>query len=432
MKDINLNKSSKNHREIDSSKKYAIKLNRKYAVFLKRKRLENNLTLEAMAQGICTASYLCRIENNIVDVSDEYYVALFKKLDIDYYSLREVKERSLFSELLKCYLLQELNDANTLISGALKTNYYVDVEFELMVLFDKIIKENYNEARIDIERINTKLDLLLDDELVFYLFLTALYAYKTYQGLFAFKQIVLLCEMELSFDTTFIYKYAILDLALDIFTYCNSLNMFFKYYYELNNDYFLSAYSSTSLKHQAQLTYNTFSYRRNDTSNNLYNIKLIVNDNYKNDIDYLIMMNYFRFEQYNDMFELAKTVNSGRSLALMSVVLLIKNDSNLLYEFNELLNKYDFLPHERLYESICTFIITYRKGVYTHTTKGYESFTLIKDIVKRLSDSYYDSFFLNICVKLLLDVAHICGKYKEALKVVNDYMKIRDKVPFYL
>ena len=58
--------------------------NFKYGTFLKRKRLEAKKTLEIISEGVCAASYLSRIENNLVEVDDEYYVKLFEKLNIDF------------------------------------------------------------------------------------------------------------------------------------------------------------------------------------------------------------------------------------------------------------------------------------------------------------------------------------------------------------
>ena len=44
--------------------------------FLKRKRLELGLKLEDLSEGVCSSSYLSRIENNVVEASETYYKAL--------------------------------------------------------------------------------------------------------------------------------------------------------------------------------------------------------------------------------------------------------------------------------------------------------------------------------------------------------------------
>lgn len=57
---------------------------------LKLKRTEMNINQEKLCEGICTPSYLSRIENNHVIADTEIYKLLFSELNIDYESLLEV------------------------------------------------------------------------------------------------------------------------------------------------------------------------------------------------------------------------------------------------------------------------------------------------------------------------------------------------------
>ncbi len=127
--------------------KKEIERKRKLAVFLKRKRLENHLTLEELCKGVCTVSYLSRIENNVVDVGDEYFTLLFKKLDIDYNMLKETKNDLVLDDILKAYLKNDLSLSVNITNEALNTEYYVDLEYELMVLYNNIMYERFQEAK---------------------------------------------------------------------------------------------------------------------------------------------------------------------------------------------------------------------------------------------------------------------------------------------
>ena len=51
------------------------------AKFMKRRRLELNRTLEDVSRGVCSPSYLSKIENCQVDVDPYYFQSLFEKLD---------------------------------------------------------------------------------------------------------------------------------------------------------------------------------------------------------------------------------------------------------------------------------------------------------------------------------------------------------------
>ena len=95
-----------------------IERKRKYATLLKRKRVENKYTLEDVSTGICTVSYLSRIENSLVDVDESYFISLFKKFNIDFNLLKEEKENEIFSELIKCYLQTDDELAINIISNS--------------------------------------------------------------------------------------------------------------------------------------------------------------------------------------------------------------------------------------------------------------------------------------------------------------------------
>ena len=56
----------------------------------------NNINQDTLAVGICTTSYLSRIENSLVDVDESYFISLFKKFNIDFNLLKEEKENEIF------------------------------------------------------------------------------------------------------------------------------------------------------------------------------------------------------------------------------------------------------------------------------------------------------------------------------------------------
>ena len=80
-------------------KKNAINAKEK-AAFLRRKRLEQGKKLEEVAEGICSVSYLSRIEKNQVEVNEEYYRSLFEKLDLNYDEVNENRNHDYLIDLL--------------------------------------------------------------------------------------------------------------------------------------------------------------------------------------------------------------------------------------------------------------------------------------------------------------------------------------------
>mgnify|MGYP000216019176 FL=1 len=93
------------------NKKYHIDLNENYqkelARILKAKRLEQGKSLEEVSKGICSTSYLSRLENNQVKLQDPYLKMLFEKLSINYDDLKQARKKNLFLDIIKKQLLQQ-------------------------------------------------------------------------------------------------------------------------------------------------------------------------------------------------------------------------------------------------------------------------------------------------------------------------------------
>ncbi|MEI3527268.1 MAG: helix-turn-helix transcriptional regulator [Bacilli bacterium] len=58
----------------------------------KSEEIEQGRKLEDIASGICSTSYLSRIENNQVKLQDPYLRMLFEKLDINYDDLKQERQ----------------------------------------------------------------------------------------------------------------------------------------------------------------------------------------------------------------------------------------------------------------------------------------------------------------------------------------------------
>ena len=391
---------------IESEKK------KRYATFLKRKRLEKKFTLEEVSTGICTVSYLSRIENNLVDVDESYFISLFKKFNIDFNSLKEEKENEIFNELIKCYLSDDDEKAISIITNALQTNYYVDLEYDLMILYDNIMKELYSEALKQILELNKKIDLLLETELIFYLFLSALYAYKTYQLAFAFKQIIVLCEMNIVYQT---YRYAIFDLALDIFHHMECHEQFFKYYNLIHTDSYLSFYPESALKHQAQLIY-IESITDNSNVNLILNeIKAKVNDKNKEEIEWIILKNMVKNGANVEALVYLSDLNpTPRLIALESILVLGTSEESFVKSLMQRRKQVNFRITDQCFELMYDVCISIKCNNDYLT-----AYDLMKKILIVQNKTTRFSFFLNIQINIFIEIALKCGRYKDGLKIIQ-------------
>lgn len=421
----------KNMLKVDNSPlNYNLSNAKIYTTFLKRKRIEKKLTLENLAEGICTASYLSRIENNLVDVNDNYFIKLFKKLDIDYFSLRETKDKEIFKSLLKCYLKKDFNEGISLVNEAIKTSYYVSLEYELMILFDSIFKGLYEDARNCIESLNKVCEELLNEELIFYLYLTAMYAYLTNQGVFAYKQIIVLCEMDYLDNEV---KWAVYDLALDVLFRVNQKELFFKYYYELMNESFTFLYPECAKKHKSRLNYYFVSLKLEQTTNRLFDTLVMIDEYYHNDIYELILKNYFRYNLFKEIDELSLTLKeNGFNLAILSLMCLRQRDYERIKHLEESLKVYTFTRYERSFEIICKYTVTLLNTKIYDREHVQLLYNLLKEAITSFISIYGDPFFLDELVNELLRLTRQTNRVKDIVKIILEYNEYKNKLPFVL
>ena len=396
-----------------------------YNNFLKRKRLEQHKTLEEVAEGICTASYLSRIENNKVNVDEDYYIYLFKKLDINFLELKETKDYKIFQDLLKLSLIGDYKQANNLILEGLSTNFYLETEYDLMLLNHLIIQNSYYEARSLILKLEEKIDIMLEEELLFYLILKSLLYYKMYEGIKAFKQILVLCE---GIPIIPIYKFAVIDVALDIFIYVGYHEIFFKYYQIIDTEDFRTFYPRSYLKHQAQKIYLEYSIRKDETYRKLCDLKL--SDSYVDVsyLDILMLKSLYRTHDVKYIYKILINLNYNSFVLAYEAILILKlKDESSFKHFLMMLKGHNFLSYEYYLELICKTVLMIKQNV-----EPISILEQIKELINLLKDKIYDKFYLDIFKIIYLEIALKLGKYKEACLKTLDMEKHPLVIPYLL
>ncbi|MFC7062477.1 helix-turn-helix transcriptional regulator [Halobacillus seohaensis] len=77
---------------------------------IKQHRKFKNLTLEDLSSGICSVSYLSKIEHNTINASDEIYRLLGKRLNIRLENLNEDFDEKIYTQLMKWHETIQLKD----------------------------------------------------------------------------------------------------------------------------------------------------------------------------------------------------------------------------------------------------------------------------------------------------------------------------------
>ena len=147
----------------------------KLAKFLKRRRMELGYTLEEVSEGICSTSYLSKIENCQVDVDDNYYHMLFERLNLEYETIVEHRMVPIYPEIIKAYLKDDRAYIESKLNGIVSNNAYCDTEIEMLVVVYNFVGGSLEEALSSIRKLELIKNTLSLDELLFLSFLNVVY-----------------------------------------------------------------------------------------------------------------------------------------------------------------------------------------------------------------------------------------------------------------
>ena len=201
----------------------------KLAKFLKRRRMELGYTLEEVSEGICSTSYLSKIENCQVEVDDNYYHMLFERLHLEYQTIVENRMIPVYPEIIKAYLKDDRAFIEAKLNGIVGNNAYCDTEIERLVVIYSFVSDNLEEASSSIRKLELVKNTLSLDELLFLSFLNVVYDFKQY----SFDKVKTNIEVLLnSSSTDEVMHLAIIDLALNYYYEAGLKAQFYHLYQE--------------------------------------------------------------------------------------------------------------------------------------------------------------------------------------------------------
>lgn len=389
--------------------------NESYARLLKRRRLEQRKTLEDVAHGVCSASYLCRIENAQVEIRDEFLTHLFEKLEINYNAVKELTDLNLLEQLVKLYYDEDNSKLDELINKAVENNIYSDLEIQLIKLFKLIVDNDYEEAKNLLKVIDKTLDKLIGIELIVYTFLSALLSYKINNLVTSFKLIRVLLNLKYENDAL---KKAIYDLALNVLSLLDEDVLFIETYHDYKNIKVVESNPNKEVTHEIE--YSLVIGKNNLVKGiDLFNEvkEYIINDYLKEQFNYHYIKFLIFHKKYDEAFSLLNTIDkSKRMLPLLNYC--INNCNDFLKSINYLkeIKYYKFNKYE-------SFMLFYNELTILNLEKRnhLELIEFLKNnFIHRKNEAkeIKNSFIINNIYQIYRNCLFEIGKYKEVAKTV--------------
>ena len=383
------------------------------AKFLKRRRNELNRTLEDVSRGICSPSYLSKIENCQVEVDSYYYESLFEKLDLKYENFIKERQVAFFPKIMKYYLLEKYELLEEKLKEMVNGSLYCETELELVILLNNIVSKNYDEAEKLIEKIEKVRNTLTKEELYIFSFLITLFLYKTNQTVDALEQVKVLIHNPFEEES---YNIAVTDLAIDIYFNLGNETMFFTYYQELLRYKNQELLTNRKLLHELQVLVLQVKDGKKTILAELEDLKLTYPNLEKNIlVNYYLGLIYYYLEDYQKALEIVNVSEPTPQLLSLEATILNKiNDLEQSINFLTKIKKVNFITkgedvylnyleyiREKIEQYSYSKILSYLKSVaLPHITKNYISFIYEEEIKE----------YLILCYEL--------GKYKETIRLL--------------
>lgn len=381
---------------------------------LKSKRMELGKSLEEVSQGICCTSYLSRIENNQVKLQEMYLKPLFEKLDIDYDALKEERKNNQFVELMKKVLLEQLDAYQQEVEAIMNSNHYLITERELILFYDNMIHENYEEIMLIMDRLETVVDHLGNQELIFYMYLVALYYRKTNQLNKAYRQINILRKMQVEDK---ILSWVIYELAMDIYFVIGKETLYVRMCLHFLKDAPSIYFSKDIFKHKLKMAVIEAKDSVEQALNKMNEYYLSVNDSdlkVSEMYRYHLGLIYLSQRRYQDMVSLlSQGVLSARIVKLLAVGIHHLESASEYLSIVKLINRYEFTKYDELMKNFCTYVTMKVENTTTQRLQGY-----LKTNVFQLLKYYFDSIVYENVIEEMFHLSVKSSKYKEACQLI--------------
>ena len=124
-----------------------------FSTILKKQRLNKNYTLEETSYGICSVSYLCKLENGLIEPREEYVERLFEKLDLNYQDFSAFEDNNLLDDTFNAYYHNDYQKVREIVGGI--ENIYYDNDINLCKAMLFIVNGDLDSARVFLDSVDS-------------------------------------------------------------------------------------------------------------------------------------------------------------------------------------------------------------------------------------------------------------------------------------
>ena len=388
--------------------------------FIKKKRKELNVTQDEISNGICSVSYLSKIENNQIIPNDFYVKEIMEKLDIeeDIYS-KSIKDKEFIDRTLKAFFYMNDNDLEEIYMEI------KDIEHNVVINLCKLgytVYFNRNDNSQYVMMLENLINNMSNLEVKIYLYFAALYFIQNEKYKVALELIVLKSRIVASnemldamfFELSYYVKQRLLIKNCSTEDYYSAMNSY-NNYHNMRRIIILALHKAKFLS-------------KENPSKALRVLNTIKTNDLSNDIDsfyyYIKADTLFQLGSYQEATLNLKHISETSEYYLQKMILLLKiciieEDFATIENIKEIVNSYKPKKCEMRSKINYHFIIQQDKA----DQKEY-----LRDIAIPFSIKIEDYDSLFIYTNHVMDICFENSRYKEAMQYYKKYQKEIKKV----
>lgn len=399
------------------------KLEEKHIVYsmhsatLKNERLKANLTLNDITEGICSKSYLSKIENNLLAPDEFVMKKLFERVNIDYDKLLKVNTYGNLQDLLNYYLyfqFDKIEDA------------YIQLNNEYFIIRESLIKliyflstnklKEYSNELVFIDEIKSSLS---DYELIVLMFCTIEFYILNHQFINAWKYLNIIDKVVVDDE---VVRTLLDHQRFIVGCNINESGLIIKYYELLNNN----NYYPMTRKYRNKLMYTYTVVPCDDALKILNDLEMdLIIDDHIEEYYYAKCIVYSKLYDFESMVKLIvnNKLNSPRFVALLGygvscLYKLERNIGNISIYRKEFFEYYKALEVD--YNDLMHYNFTKLMVMEIKKVKNFEIIDFLKSYlnIKNLTYQHhlYTKYYKCKLYKLLGEVS----RYKEIFLFIQD------------
>ncbi len=386
-----------------------------YTQIIKNERIRRNQTLEEMAKGICSVSYLSKLENNVIKPSEYYVKALLEKIDVDYDDAR-FKNYDVELNLAINYYFYEQYEKLRNVYNNIKIDHY-DARVSLIHCLLMLVDGNYKGLKKEMSKLDEIKNSLVGRSTIVIVYIASEYYLRLSQYTQAYYYLQCLVPLEIySFELNCMINEACMECCLHL----NKIAELYYFYNKLQEMDIIGYPINRKLKITLLSKSNGCEFEAKAINEELYNLlNNEANLCYGNQIIYLVSLAYMKLNEFQKAIEVIEQCDYQNNLCLMAELGYCLDILNIVDKKEDFVRKAQQI--EKTFDNEMHYLIVQMFKMKFENERSYQLYEYIRYTIMPYMNTHqhvlYNEYVEKIYIQLLIKLS----RYKDAvIQLVNN------------